>query len=98
MNVGEVISHKYEVLAPLEQDNLGRVYKARHVVLNTIFALKVLPREIIANPDAATGVHSKTKSLTTISGKLVKEQEHISRFHLPHFRPNRGEKLLYSCY
>lgn len=66
MNVGEIISHKYEVLTPLNQDNLGKVYKARHVVLNTILALKVLPREIIGNPNAATRFYRQAQSLVRV--------------------------------
>jgi serine/threonine protein kinase len=66
VEVGEVISHKYEVLALLDEDNLGEVYKARHVVLDTILALKVLPREIIANPDAAARFYRQARSLVRI--------------------------------
>jgi WD40 repeat protein/serine/threonine protein kinase len=46
-----VISHKYEVLDLLGQGGMGIVYKVRHTALDTIRALKALPRELMNQPE-----------------------------------------------
>lgn len=46
-----VISRKYEVLDLLGQGGMGIVYKVRHAALDTIRALKALPRELMDNQD-----------------------------------------------
>jgi len=46
-----VISRKYEVLGQLGQGGMGVVYKVRHTTLDTILALKVLPRDLIENQE-----------------------------------------------
>jgi hypothetical protein len=46
-----VISHKYEVLDLLGQGGMGVVYKVHHTALDTILALKALPRELMDNQE-----------------------------------------------
>ncbi|HKA55011.1 MAG TPA: protein kinase, partial [Candidatus Binatia bacterium] len=46
-----VISRKYEVLSQLGQGGMGVVYKVRHTTLDTILALKVLPRDLMENQE-----------------------------------------------
>ena len=44
-----IISHKYEVQDQLGQGSMGVVYKVRHPTLDTVLALKVLPRDLMEN-------------------------------------------------
>jgi Serine/threonine protein kinase len=46
-----LISGKYEVQSQLGQGGMGVVYKVRHIALETISALKVLPTHLMENPD-----------------------------------------------
>lgn len=40
--VGKVFAEKYEILAPLGRGGMSIVYRARHLVLDKVFALKIL--------------------------------------------------------
>jgi len=46
-----LISRKYEVESLLGKGGMGEVYKVRHVTLGVISALKVLPSNLMDNPD-----------------------------------------------
>ncbi len=45
------IAGKYEVIGKIGQGGMGAVYKARHVVLDTVVALKVLPDHLADDAD-----------------------------------------------
>jgi tRNA A-37 threonylcarbamoyl transferase component Bud32 len=49
--MGAVIANKYEIVGKLGQGGMGTVYKVRHTTLDTIYALKMLPEHLAANPD-----------------------------------------------
>ncbi len=49
--VGQVIGGKFEVTAILGSGGMGVVYKARHTLLSTDFAIKVLQPHLAGNPE-----------------------------------------------
>ncbi len=61
-----VISRKYEVLGQLGQGGMGVVYKVRHVALDTILALKVLPRELMANPEMVSRFYREARVMARL--------------------------------
>ncbi len=56
----------YEILSRLEGGNMGIVYKARHLALNRVVALKTLPGGVLAQPDKRKRFHQETKTLARI--------------------------------
>jgi serine/threonine-protein kinase len=62
-----IISRKYEVLGQLGQGGMGVVYKVRHTTLDTIFALKVLPRDLMENPDMVTRFYREARVVARLS-------------------------------
>lgn len=61
-----IISRKYEVLSPLGQGGMGVVYKVRHVVLDTLLALKVLPPEFMANPEMVSRFYREARVMARL--------------------------------
>jgi hypothetical protein len=61
-----LISRKYEVLGPLGQGGMGVVYKVRHVVLDTILALKALPRDLMANPEMVSRFYREARVMARL--------------------------------
>jgi hypothetical protein len=61
-----VISRKYEVLGQLGQGGMGVVYKVRHSALDTTLALKVLPRDLMANPEMVTRFYREARVMARL--------------------------------
>lgn len=70
--VGNQIGH-YRLLAKIGQGGMGAVYKALHVKLDKIVALKVLPQNLTHDPDLIARFEREMKAV----GKL--EHPHIVR-------------------
>jgi hypothetical protein len=60
----------YELLEPLGQGGMGSVYKARHVHLGKVVALKLLPPERLASPAARA--------------RFLQEMQAVGRLEHPH--------------
>ncbi|NOT55038.1 MAG: protein kinase [Deltaproteobacteria bacterium] len=56
-----LISGKYQVLGLAGRGGTGMVYKVRHLALDTIFALKVLPAEFRDNTEVVTRFHQEAR-------------------------------------
>jgi serine/threonine protein kinase len=56
-----LISGKYEILGLAGRGGTGVVYKVRHVALDTIFALKVLPLEFRDNTEIVNRFHQEAR-------------------------------------
>jgi len=62
-----MISRKYEVLGQLGQGGMGVVYKVRHTALDSIFALKVLPRDLMENPDMVARFYREARVVARLN-------------------------------
>ncbi|MGE0681887.1 MAG: protein kinase [Candidatus Binatia bacterium] len=61
-----IISRKYEVLGPLGQGGMGVVYKVRHVVLDTVLALKALPGDLTADPEMISRFYREARVMARL--------------------------------
>ena len=62
---GDVISKKYEIVDHVDENPLGRIYRAKHTKTGRFVRLTMLHRTL-ANPDerdAANGIYNRTKSI-----------------------------------
>lgn len=55
----DIISGKYEVISQAGKGGMGVVYKVRHLTLETILALKMLPAELAENPEVMSRFHQE---------------------------------------
>ncbi|MBI3797875.1 MAG: protein kinase [Deltaproteobacteria bacterium] len=65
--MGQVISHKYEEIERLGQGGMGVVYKVRHTDLDTIFALKVLPADLLATPELVKRFYREARVMARLN-------------------------------
>jgi serine/threonine protein kinase len=57
----------YEILAPLGAGGMGEVYRARDAKLDREVAIKVLPSQLTANPDALARFEREAKAVAALS-------------------------------
>src|SRR5262249_28231049 len=57
----------FEILEPLGKGGMGRVYRARQLRLDRFVALKLLPKELVANEQALTRFHREARTASAIS-------------------------------
>jgi serine/threonine protein kinase len=58
---------QYVILEPLGQGGMGRVYKARHSLMNRVVALKVIGAELLENPEAVERFHREIRAAAQLS-------------------------------
>jgi eukaryotic-like serine/threonine-protein kinase len=57
----------YEILAPIGSGGMGEVYRARDAKLDREVAIKVLPSQLTANPDALARFEREAKAVAALS-------------------------------
>jgi serine/threonine protein kinase len=57
----------YEILEPLGEGGMGQVYKARHLRLDRIVALKVIHQDRLAQPDAVRRFHREARAAARLA-------------------------------
>ena len=61
-----VIDNRYEVIEPLGEGGMGTVYKVRHTTLDRLFAMKVLRRDLAADPGLAARFLQEARATAAI--------------------------------
>ena len=67
MAAPKLISRRYEVLELLGQGGMGTVYKVRHTALGSISALKVLPKDLMQDPEMVTRFYREARIMANLS-------------------------------
>jgi serine/threonine-protein kinase len=69
--VGNVVDGRYEVHEPLGEGGMGTVYKVRHVTLDRLFAMKVLRRDLAADPGLSARFVQEARATAAIKNPGV---------------------------
>ena len=64
--VGTVIADRYRIEAILGEGGMGRVYRARHVRVPRVAAIKVLRRALIADPYAVAAFNREARNAASV--------------------------------
>lgn len=75
VQVGEVLGHTYRIEAFLAKGGMGAVYRARHVVLETEHAIKVILSELSEDPQVIALLNQEAKTLRNVKNDAVVEYE-----------------------
>ena len=62
-----ILSGKYEVTEKVGQGGMGIVYRVRHLDLDTVLALKILPRELSQDPDLVERFRREARTMARLS-------------------------------
>ena len=64
---GDVIADRYRVVAPVGRGAMGTVYRAEHVQISKVMAIKLLHRELQQNPENVTRFHREAESASRLN-------------------------------
>ena len=75
----------YQLLDKLGEGGMGAVYKARHAKLGRLVALKVLPPQVLSQPDALSRFEREMKAVGTLSHPNVVQALDAGEFNGVHY-------------
>jgi eukaryotic-like serine/threonine-protein kinase len=75
VQVGEVLGHTYRIEGFLAKGGMGAVYRARHVVLETEHAIKVILSELSEDQQVIALLNQEAKTLRNVKNDAVVEYE-----------------------
>ena len=64
---GDIIADRYRVVAPIGRGAMGTVYRAEHVQISKVMAIKLLHRELQQNPENVTRFHREAESASRLN-------------------------------
>ncbi len=64
---GDVIAGRYRVVAPIGRGAMGMVYRAEHVQISKVVAIKLLHRELQENPENVSRFHLEAESASRLN-------------------------------
>ncbi|HET7594955.1 MAG TPA: serine/threonine-protein kinase, partial [Stellaceae bacterium] len=75
VQVGEVLGHTYRIEAFLAKGGMGAVYRARHVVLESEHAIKIILSELSEDPQVIALLNQEARTLRTVKNDAVVEYQ-----------------------
>ena len=75
VQVGDVLGHTYRIEAFLAKGGMGAVYRARHVVLESEHAIKIILSELSDDPQVIALLNQEAKTLRTVKNDAVVEYQ-----------------------
>jgi eukaryotic-like serine/threonine-protein kinase len=75
VEVGDVLGHTYRIEAFLAKGGMGAVYRARHVVLESEHAIKIILSELADDPQVIALLNQEAKTLRTVKNDAVVEYQ-----------------------
>ncbi|MGB8330477.1 MAG: serine/threonine-protein kinase [Polyangiales bacterium] len=64
---GDIIAERYRVVAPIGHGAMGTVYRAEHVQISKVMAIKLLHRELERNPENVIRFHREAESASRLN-------------------------------
>lgn len=64
---GDIIADRYRVVAPIGRGAMGTVYRAEHVQIGKVVAIKLLHRELEQNPENVIRFHREAESASRLN-------------------------------
>jgi len=64
---GDIIADRYRVVAPIGRGAMGVVYRAEHVQISKVMAIKLLHRELQQNPENVARFHREAESASRLN-------------------------------
>src|SRR5262249_2612646 len=77
--VGNILADRYRILRKLGEGGMGEVYEAAHIYIEKRFALKLLRKEIMSNPEAVTRFHQEARAASGIGHENIVEIDDFGR-------------------
>jgi len=75
VQVGDVLGHTYRIEAFLAKGGMGAVYRARHVVLESEHAIKIILTELSEDPQVIALLNQEARTLRTVKNDAVVEYQ-----------------------
>jgi len=75
VQVGEVLGHTYRIEAFLAKGGMGAVYRARHVVLESEHAIKIILSELSEDPQVIALLNQEARTLRTVKNDVIVEYQ-----------------------
>ncbi len=64
---GDIIADRYRVVAPIGRGAMGTVYRAEHVQISKVVAIKLLHRELEQNPENVIRFHREAEAASRLN-------------------------------
>lgn len=64
---GDIIAERYRVIAPIGRGAMGTVYRAEHVTISKVMAIKLLHQELQQDPENVARFHREAESASRLN-------------------------------
>jgi serine/threonine protein kinase len=65
--IGKMFAERYEIIEPIGGGGMGKVYKAKHLLMNRIVAIKVLRKDVIATAETLKRFRVEAQATSALS-------------------------------